>query len=223
MKNRRAAIESIAALILLTAFVLLIIMLKTVDTAAIGPENTVIGLSRINEATHNAIGESSTWYLISEASGALAFPVALVFAFYGIYELIKKKSFKAVDKELYCLAALYASAAVIYLFFETVIINYRPILEKGELAASFPSSHTLISITVYGSAAIILKSVLHDKKKKTTISSVLIFLMILTVVARLFSGVHWLTDIIGAILVSSSLLLLFDLFTYQISSKKHAA
>ena len=34
----------------------------------------------------------------------------------------------------------------VYILFEKVVINYRPILIDNELEASFPSSHTMLAI-----------------------------------------------------------------------------
>ena len=216
MKSRKIMIMNIASTLLIIAFSLLIVLVKTADVAAIGPEGTTIGLSALNGAVHNAIGYNAIWYKISEIAGALAFPVIAVFAFYGLYQLIKGKGFKAVDKDLYLLAILYISVIAIYIFFELVVINYRPVLEDGNLAASFPSSHTLLAITVYGSAIIVIKDIVMKREIKAAVIAVLSILMVLTVCARMLSGVHWATDIIGSILLSASLLLLFKSIREQI-------
>ncbi len=216
MKNRKILIMNTASAMLLIAFSILIVMIKTVDVAAIGPDGTEIGLSAFNEAVHNAIRYNNIWYMISEAAGALAFPVIIAFALYGLYQLIKGKSFKAVDKDLYLLALLYITVIAIYIFFEVVVINYRPVLENGRIAASFPSSHTLLAITVYGSAIIIIKDCEFRRSLRALFIAALSVLMVITVCARLLSGVHWATDIIGSMLLSISLLLLFKSIREQI-------
>ena len=38
------------------------------------------------------------------------------------------------------------------MLFEVVVINFRPVLEDGALAASFPSSHTMLTLCIMGTA-----------------------------------------------------------------------
>ena len=57
-----------------------------------------------------------------------------------------------------------------------------------------------------------------DNKKKQILDMITWSLMIVLVVGRVLSGVHWLTDIIGAVLISAFLLSL--LLTYLKKLKK---
>lgn len=148
---------------------------------------------------------SDLWYKITKYSGyALFLPVAF-FVLLGFVQLIKRKSFKKVDRELKLLALFYLAVAAIYLLFEKfLIINYRPIMLNGQLESSYPSSHTLFAITLCGSAMLLTKSFLK-LKHATLVNVVLSILMLVTVVGRLLSGVHWATDIMGGILIGFTL------------------
>lgn len=148
---------------------------------------------------------SDLWYKITKYSGyALFLPVAF-FVLLGFVQLIKRKSFKKVDRELKLLALFYLAVAAIYLLFEKfLIINYRPIMLNGQLESSYPSSHTLFAITLCGSAMLLTKSFLK-LKHATLVNVVLFILMLVTVVGRLLSGVHWATDIMGGILIGFTL------------------
>lgn len=148
---------------------------------------------------------SDLWYKITKYSGyALFLPVAF-FVLLGFVQLIKRKSFKKVDRELKLLALFYLAVAAIYLLFEKfLIINYRPIMLNGQLESSYPSSHTLFAITLCGSAMLLTKSFLK-LKHATLVNVVLSVLMLVTVVGRLLSGVHWATDIMGGILIGFTL------------------
>ena len=190
-------------------FLLLILLIKTVDVAAVGPEGTEIGLSKLNVAVHNLFGENLGWYKVTNVLGYLAILIGLCFAAMGGLQLIYRRSILKVDKEILLLGALYVVTVIFYIFFEKVIVNYRPILlPDGEgVEASFPSSHTMLSCVILGSGLQLLKKY---GKKNTTLELVLtvVFavMLALIVAGRLISGVHWFTDILGGILLSVALL-----------------
>ena len=80
----------------------------------------------------------------------------------------------------------------------------------GETApeASFPSSHTMLVVTVMIAVMIVSDKYFGDLFGPLV--RILCFLTALgTIAGRLYCGVHWLTDIIGGILLSATLLLLF--------------
>ena len=79
---------------------------------------------------------------------------------------------------------------------------------NGFLEASYPSSHTLMTICICGSSILINKKLFNNKITKV-INYLSIIIITITVVGRLISGVHWFTDIIGGILISSGLLMTF--------------
>ena len=79
---------------------------------------------------------------------------------------------------------------------------------NGFLEASYPSSHTLMTICICGSSILINKKLFNNKITKV-MNYLSIIIITITVVGRLISGVHWFTDIIGGILISSGLLMTF--------------
>ena len=127
----------------------------------------------------------------------------------GLIQLIKKKSLAKVDKELLILGGFYVVVLVVYFLFEKVVINYRPVLEKGALEASYPSSHTILSICVCLSSIMVASRIFKNKDFVKWFNVCTSLLMVGIVVTRLLSGVHWLTDIFGGILISLALCMLF--------------
>ena len=190
-------------------FLLLIVLLKTVDVAAVGPEGTEIGLSKLNVAIHDLFGENLGWYKITNILGYLAILIALCFAAVGGLQLIRRRSVLKVDKEILLLGALYVVTVIFYVLFEKVIVNYRPMLMPDGTGpeASFPSSHTVLSCVILGSGLTLLKK--YTRKNKTVLlvaTVVFAVLLALIVAGRLLSGVHWFTDILGGLLLSAALL-----------------
>lgn len=82
-----------------------------------------------------------------------------------------------------------------------MIINYRPILVDGHLEASYPSSHTFLAVAVLLSAFYLFKK---EKGIKKIMSFLCLLVMSIIVVGRILSGVHWITDILGGILLGLS-------------------
>ncbi len=190
-------------------FAILTVLVKTVDVKAVGPLGSEIGLSGINTYFHKLIGVNMDLYDMTEILGYIPIAVVVYFAGVGLGQLVKRKSLKAVDSNIIILGVLLAVLACAYVFFEFAIVNYRPIVMDGELEASFPSSHTMLSVTVLGAVLIHL----HSRTKNTVVrvigTSAGVILILATVIGRLLSGVHWFTDIIAGILISVSLLCIY--------------
>ena len=203
--KKRNIIISIVLIILSVLFTALV---KNVDVKPIGPNESMVGFADINKLFHNLIGSNMTIYKVTEVLGYIPIAMALVYVFIGLKQLIKRKSLLKVDKEIYVLALFYVLVVGVYVFFEKFIVNYRPILIDGVLEASYPSSHTLMSICLCGSSIIINKKLF--KNKFGDIENVLsVILILLIVIGRIISGVHWFTDILGGIIISSALLVIF--------------
>ena len=214
MKNKKNILICILLVLLSIIYTLLV---KYVDTSTIGPNGSVVGFSSLNSFVFNLTGNNMTLYKITEILGIIPILIALMYAVIGLIQVIDRKSLK-VDKELIALGILYIIVILIYVFFEKFIINYRPVLIDGILEASYPSSHTLLSICICGSSLLINKYLFNNKKIYKYINIISIISMVLIVLGRLLSGVHWASDIIGSIIISITLLKILE--TYYLSIKK---
>lgn len=190
-------------------FCALILAVKFIDVRAIGPEGSSVGLSEINEAVHNLFGVNLAWYKITDYLGCAAIAVAGCFALLGVYQLVTRKSLAKVDPDIYALAGCYAAAVLVYVIFEHAIVNYRPIDLGSGLEASFPSSHTVLSLCIMSTAI----EQLARRIKNNALSAALCIgcgvLGAVIVAGRLVSGVHWFTDILGGVLISLAILLAY--------------
>lgn len=205
-RTKRLFAIGIALLILFAVFTLLAF---TVDVKDVGISGTRLGFSGINRAVFGALGQSEAWLTVTDVLGIIVLLPVAAAGVTGLLQLIKRKSIKRVDAPILALGALYAADVFFYVLFELVIINYAPILKDGEIAASYPSSHTLLAVTVMVSAAAVLSLYLKRRALKITAYAVTGAIAAETVIGRLLSGVHWLTDIFASLLLSSALLVLF--------------
>ena len=206
---KKAKIYTALAAVSALLFVAVAILVKTVDVSAIGPLGSSIGLSLINGNIRDAIGYSESLYTFAELLGYIALSVVGGFAVYGVIQLIKFKSFKKMDRSLYLLGGFYVAVIAVYVLFEVIVINERPVLMDGELEASFPSTHTMLAICIMATAAHQLFVRLTNKAARIVSVAVCAVLAVTTVLCRLFSGVHWFTDIIAGIFIGGALV-----FTY---------
>ena len=190
--------------------IILIVMVKNFDVAVWEVTGTPIGFYGINTAAHKFFGMNIIWYEITEIFGILALLVCAVFAFVGLVQLIKRKSLFKVDLLIIKLGGLYAVVLMLYALFEKVVINYRPeYLVQDELEASFPSSHTMLICVVMGSTIMVLGKYIRNENLLRILKICCAIIMVVTVVGRLICGVHWFTDIMGGIFISTALLALF--------------
>lgn len=181
-----------------------------------------IGLSTVNLAFHNAFPYNGLLYNISEYAGYVPVLFALFFAVMGMAQAFKHKSLKKVDNALYFLAVYYVAVGFVYLIFEKFCVNVRPIMLDGEWEASYPSSHTLFAITLSAST-ILVNNIFYAKSKWHKVLNILAIIFMISVpIMRLFSGVHWLSDIVGGVVISATLVsfLNFALFFARSSAKK---
>ena len=192
--------------------VILIALVRLVDAAPIGAQGTSIGLSHLNQFVFDLFGVNMLWYNITDWLGVAAVLTGFVFAVTGLVQLIKRRSLLKVDREILALGGLYIVVIALYLFFENVIINYRPIIMPDNTSpeASFPSSHTMLVCVIMGSAVMLINRYIINKPLNRILRAVCYVIIGVTVVGRLIAGVHWFTDILGGILISVTLLSLYE-------------
>ena len=132
-RRARALLALSAALLIL--FAALIVAIKTVDVQNVGPNGSQIGLATLNLRVHQRTGLQMGWYDITDKLGKICILIAPCFALLGLYQLIRRRSLKRVDADLWALAGLYVALGAAYVLFEKVIINYRPVILPTETAA----------------------------------------------------------------------------------------
>ncbi|MBR2354474.1 MAG: phosphatase PAP2 family protein [Clostridia bacterium] len=209
MKDKKRILYWVASAGCFLLFLALTAAVLWIDKAPIGPLGSEIGLSSLNGWARDAIGQNAFWYDLTEWLGYLALASAGGLALLGLWQLIRRKGLLKIDWDLYCAAGAYALVAAFYVFFEIAIVNYRPILMEGVLEASYPSSHTMLTVCLSGIAAHQLWKRLPSLTGKWISLILWGGVGIGTVVGRLLSGVHWLTDILGGALLGAAILLAY--------------
>lgn len=210
----------VISIILILLAIIFTILVKNVDVNTLGANGSNIGFSTLNRFVFDNIGVNMTWYNITNCLGIISIIIALAYVLIGLVQLVKRKNVFKVDKEIIALGIFYVILAALYIAFEIFIVNYRPILMDGELEASYPSSHTMLTIFICGSAILINSKLFKDNKIAKITNVVALIIMIVTVIGRLLSGVHWFTDILGGIIIASALLMSYYTVLDYLASNK---
>jgi undecaprenyl-diphosphatase len=208
----------ITSLGMLAAFVLWTVAVCTIDVKAIGPEGSEVGFGALNQWFHKLTGVHLSLYYATDYLSLIPLGIAAGFAILGAAQWIKRKSLTKVDRDILVLGGFYVAVIGAYAFFELFPINYRPIWIEGRLEASYPSSTTVLVACVMSTAVMQLKSRVKAPRLRTCLCYAMTVFAALMIACRSVSGVHWLTDIVGGLLLSAGLVSSYRLF-HRLCSK----
>lgn len=189
----------------LIVFVIWTVLIQVVDVQPVGQNGTDIGFAEFNSGFHKLTGVSMTLYTVTDWLGLVPIGVCMVFAVVGLSQWIRRRSIVKVDRDILILGLYYVIVILGYLVFEMIPINYRPIPIDGIMEASYPSSTTLLVLSVMPT----LMEQGHRRIKAAALRlGIDVFAILFSafmVIGRLISGVHWFTDIAGAVFLSAGL------------------
>ena len=190
----------------LTLFTLWTAAIQTLDVQPIGPNGSPVGFARLNSAFHRLTGVRMNLYLLTDWLSLIPVFITMAFALLGLIQWVKRSHMLKVDIDILLLGAFYLAVFGAYLFFEEFPVNHRPVLIDSFLEASYPSSTTLLVLTVMFSAVIQLRRRMRRSPLRNVLIAFSMIFAALMVLGRLISGVHWLTDVIGGGLLSAALI-----------------
>lgn len=193
----------------LAAFALWTGLVRCIDVRPIGPEGSAVGFAAVNQWFHTLTGVHMNLYELTDWLSIIPLGLVAGFGILGLAQLLKRRSILKVDRSILLLGGFYIVVMALFVFFEIVVINYRPVLINGLLEASYPSSTTMLVLCVMPTALIQLKARIKVKGLKKVIAVTIILFDLFMVTGRLISGVHWLSDIVGGALLSAGLVLLY--------------
>lgn len=209
MKKTKGKLLGIAGM-LLAAFVLWTVAVCRIDVQLIGPNGSSVGFAALNGWVHKLTGVHMGLYVLTDWLGLVPMGFVLGFAVLGLVQWMRRRKLFRVDHDILVLGGFYLLVLILYLVFETVAVNARPVLIDGRLEASYPSSTTMLVLCVMPTAMMQLRARLRNTKVRTIVLTILAVFTACMVVGRLIAGVHWFTDIVGGVLLSAGLVALYD-------------
>lgn len=217
MKNKK---HFITGLILICVFAVWTIMIQTVDVKLIGQGETKTGFASFNLWFHTITGVNMILYYITDWFGLVPIFCCFAFGITGLIQLIKRKNLFKVDTDIIISGIYYIVIILLYLFFEMIPINYRPVLIDGMLETSYPSSTTLLVLSVMPTVSFLTNRRLTNEYFRTVINISVILFSVFMIIGRTLSGVHWLTDIIGSFFASTGVYLLYKNLILRLDTKQ---
>ena len=188
----------------LVVFIIWTILVKTIDVHYI--ENIgFLGFFDFNLNFNNFVVtlNTSLFSKLSDVLLILSLATIVPFAVLGVIQLVKRKSLLKVDSILYFMLAGYVLAVFLYVVLDIAKINFSPTSTPEKLKPSYPSSHVFATIAFL---SINTLGLFHYVKMRNSLSLCvfigLILLCSAQIVFRAFSGEHYLTDIIGGVILS---------------------
>lgn len=194
---------------LILAFIVWTVLIQTVDVRPVGVNGTNVGFAAVNTWFHHLTGVHMGLYTVTDWLGLVPIAVCIGFGLLGLVQWVRRRSIAKVDRDILLLGGYYLLVILGYLIFEMIPINYRPILIDGAMEASYPSSTTLLVLSVMPT---LLFQVNRRAKGRTVRRMTAAFVFLFSafmVIGRLVAGVHWLTDIVGSVLLSAGLYSLY--------------
>ena len=194
---------------LLAAFVIWTVLILRIDVRPVGPLESRVGFAAFNVWFHQVTGVHMTLYTVTDWLGLVPVMICLCYGVLGAAQLIRRKSLRRVDPDIILLGGYYILVIAAYLFFEMVPVNYRPVLIDGVLEASYPSSTTLLVLSVMPTLKFQTDRRSGKGPVRTAAAVFAAAFSAFMVIGRLVAGVHWATDIIGSVLLSFGLFAMY--------------
>ena len=211
----------VIGIMLIIAFAVWTILIQMVDVQQVGLNGTDIGLATFNCWFHKLTGTNMPLYIITDWLGIVPLVICMIFATIGLIQLIKRRSLLQVDYDIIILGIYYILVMLGYFVFEMIPINYRPVFSNGHMEASYPSSTTLVVLSVMPTLIFQCNRRIKNAWVKIVINIVSIIFSAFMVIGRLLSGVHWITDIIGSIILSAGLFLIYKAVVLLCAKKEN--
>ena len=199
----------ISGTVLILAFVLWTLLIQTVDVQRVGVNGTNVGFAAANTWFHRLTGVHMGLYTVTDWLGLVPIAVCMGFGILGLTQWIRRKSIAKVDRDILLLGGYYILVILGYLIFEMIPINYRPILINGAMEASYPSSTTLLVLSVMPTLLFQVSRRTKEQTARRITAAFVVLFSTFMVTGRLVAGVHWLTDIVGSVLLSAGLYSLY--------------
>lgn len=139
-----------------------------------------------------------------------------IFVIMGLCQLIMRKSFMKVDKEIRWMPLPLALMTIVYFVFDKlVILSTRP---DGSGKSSFPSSHAMVATTIFFIVTLILPHYVKNGTIRVILEIIMVIAICLVCAGRVLAGKHSVIDVIAAIIFA---FIFSEIYYLIIKKRKH--
>lgn len=153
--------------------------------------------------TANMNDNLTVFYKIFTFLGSTIFMISLCVVLFLVFILKKRKDYAFIE------ASVLIVSTIINNVVKFIIRRERPEVLKLviEKSFSFPSGHTMASVSLYGIIIYLIIKSEMQKKYKIILSVIIGIIPILVMLSRIYLGAHFASDVIGACILSTIILL----------------
>lgn len=165
-------------------------------------------LSNIDESvykfiTSNMNNTTTNIYKVITFFGSTIFMVGLCVLLLVLFIILKKNIYG------YIISGTLIFSTIMNNVIKVIIRRERPIyMIVRETTFSFPSGHTMASVSMYGILIYLINKSNTNKKLKIILSIILGMIPLMVATSRIYLGAHYFSDILGAIMLATIVLLI---------------
>lgn len=171
------------------------------------------GIFEFDDGIYNLVTHSTNTFLdnmyhVFTFLGSTIFIIGACLAIFIVSIVMKKKEMGFV------IVGSVAISTIVNNVIKLIFRRPRPEVRRlvVEKSFSFPSGHTMAAVTLYGILIFFVMRSKMNKKARIAISIVLGLLPICVAISRIYLGAHFASDVTGAAITSTALLLVETYF-----------
>ena len=188
--------KNIVIIVLSLLFVILCILVKLDLLSNIDESVYKFITSNMNNTTTNI-------YKVITFFGSTIFMVGLCVLLLVLFIILKKNIYG------YIISGTLIFSTIMNNVIKVIIRRERPIyMIVRETTFSFPSGHTMASVSMYGILIYLINKSNTNKKLKIILSIILGMIPLMVATSRIYLGAHYFSDILGAIMLATIVLLI---------------
>ncbi len=203
----------LSALLFTAVFVIFTITVKYVGVQDIGTQT--IGWAAVNLWWRDLVGVQNFWLVLSNVIALFTLLSLVAVLVWQLLTLCRRRSWRAVPRHWWFFDLTLIALALCYIVFQIMVINFRPLLIDGVAELSYPSSHVLLLATLWPVFILTLSREVKSRPWLRVASIIGVIVMVVGIIARTLSGYHWLTDILGGILLGMTLTAWYQTMTVR--------
>ena len=195
-QSGRLKLRWLGGVLAMLVFVVFTCLVKWVDVRVDGEH--AVGWGAVNFWWRDLVGVNRAWAVVSDAAVVMTGVAVLIGLGWQLVLVIRSHR---LPRAWWVFDLALAAVVLFYVLFQILVVNYRPDLTNHGGEASYPSSHVFWLSAVCPLLILAFGRMVDSRVWRGVVHVAGCVLGILGIVARVLAGYHWLTDILGGVLL----------------------